>query len=236
EAVPIGQQVDLPHCFNATDGVDPDVNYYQGPGWYRKNIKIDNPYQNGRTRLHFEGVGQKTEVYVYTTKVAEHIGGYDEWVVDITDAVKTFTANPICEKQFHGQVPIIIRADNSRDLEMIPSDLSDFNLYGGIYRHLNLQYIPQASIDRVFTKVSVDPQGKEGSLHISARFLRDGGSRNLKVDIRLLDPQGEQVAQFEKEVSTQIKEIDLACLNVKKPILWSPAQPSLYKLVVTAKT
>lgn len=236
EAVPIWQQVDLPHCFNATDGVDPDVNYYQGPGWYRKNIKVDNPYQNGRTRLHFEGVGQKTEVYVYTTKVAEHIGGYDEWVVDITDAVKTFTANPICEKQFHGQVPIIVRADNSRDLEMIPSDLSDFNLYGGIYRHLNLQYIPQASIDRVFTKVSVDPQGKEGSLHISARFLRDDGSRNLKVDIRLLDPQGEQVAQFEKEVSTQIKEIDLACLNVKKPILWSPAQPSLYKLIVTAKT
>ena len=35
EAVPIWQPVTLPHCFNAEDAVDPDVNYYQGPGWYR---------------------------------------------------------------------------------------------------------------------------------------------------------------------------------------------------------
>lgn len=30
EAVPIWQQVTLPHCFNAEDAVDPDINYYQG--------------------------------------------------------------------------------------------------------------------------------------------------------------------------------------------------------------
>lgn len=29
EAVPIWQQVTLPHCFNAEDAVDPDINYYQ---------------------------------------------------------------------------------------------------------------------------------------------------------------------------------------------------------------
>src|SRR5215831_14477113 len=28
-------KVTVPHCFNATDAVDPDRAYYQGPGWYR---------------------------------------------------------------------------------------------------------------------------------------------------------------------------------------------------------
>lgn len=43
ESVPLWTNVSLPHCFNAEDAVDPDVNYYQGPSWYRKNLVIDNP-------------------------------------------------------------------------------------------------------------------------------------------------------------------------------------------------
>ena len=75
ESVPLWETVTLPHCFNATDAVDPDVNYYQGPGWYTNQIKVNNPYPNGRTVLHFEGAGQKTEVFIYTTKVGSHVGG-----------------------------------------------------------------------------------------------------------------------------------------------------------------
>ena len=37
---------------------------------------------------------------------------------------------------------LAVLCDNSRDLEMIPSDLSDFNRYGGLYRHVNLVYVP----------------------------------------------------------------------------------------------
>ena len=77
ESVPIWSKVSLPHCFNAQDAVDPDLNYYQGPGWYRTNLTIENTYKNGRILLHFEGAGQKTAVYVYNTKVGEHVGGYD---------------------------------------------------------------------------------------------------------------------------------------------------------------
>ena len=38
ESVPLWQKVSLPHCVNAEDAVDPDVNYYQGPAWYRTNL------------------------------------------------------------------------------------------------------------------------------------------------------------------------------------------------------
>src|SRR5258705_12330656 len=51
--------VALPHCFNAREAVDPDVPYYQGPGWYRTRLMLNNPLQNGRTLLHFDGAGPK---------------------------------------------------------------------------------------------------------------------------------------------------------------------------------
>ena len=64
ESVPLWQDVTLPHCYNAEDGVDPDVNYYQGAAWYRTTIEVANPYAGGHTLLEFEGAGQKTQVYV----------------------------------------------------------------------------------------------------------------------------------------------------------------------------
>ncbi|MDE5666346.1 MAG: glycoside hydrolase family 2, partial [Duncaniella sp.] len=39
EESPIWQTVTLPHCFNAEDCVDPDLNYYQGPGWYKTQLE-----------------------------------------------------------------------------------------------------------------------------------------------------------------------------------------------------
>src|SRR5579859_746822 len=76
--------VTLPHCFNALDGCDPDTPAYRGPGWYRTHLPIDNPLPNGRTLLHFEGAGQTTTLFVADTQVGRHLGGYDEFVFDIT--------------------------------------------------------------------------------------------------------------------------------------------------------
>src|SRR5258706_11592367 len=104
ESVPLWENVSLPHCFNAVDAVDPDVNYYQGPSWYRTQLSIKNPYENGRTLLHFEGAGQKTDVYIYATKVGSHVGGYYELTVDITDAVSEFEKSEAFQKQFNGKI------------------------------------------------------------------------------------------------------------------------------------
>src|ERR1700752_1885813 len=80
-------KVEVPHCFNAFDAVDPDAPYYQGPGWYRTRLAAKNPFPAGRTLLHFEGAGQKTEVFIHTRQVGSHVGGYDEFTIDVTDEV-----------------------------------------------------------------------------------------------------------------------------------------------------
>ena len=149
-------KVEVPHCFNAFDSVDPDGPYYQGPGWYRARVEVKNPFPGGRTLLHFEGAGQKTEVFVHTDKVGSHVGGYDEFTIDVTDQVNK---RPKISDQV-APLPVAVFCDNSRDLEMIPSNLSDFNLYGGLYRYVNLVYVPAISLERVHVVPELLANGK----------------------------------------------------------------------------
>ena len=237
EELPFWQKVSLPHCFNDIDAVDPDVHYYQGAGWYRTNLDIENPYANGRTLLHFEGAGQKTQVYIHTTKVAEHVGGYDEWTADITDAVAAFKKSPLFKTQFKGKVPVIIRCDNTRDLEMMPSSLSDFNVYGGIYRYLNLVYNPQLAIDKVFAHATVDAKGVQGNLTVKTRFLNQDNLKDAAVKISLVDPNGKTVFTTNKNITNFVGDQLLAETNIKSPKLWSIETPQQYevKISVTAK-
>jgi len=232
EELPFWQKVSLPHCFNATDAVDPDVNYYQGPGWYRTTIDVQNPYTNGKTLLHFEGAGQKTAVYIYNVKVAEHVGGYDEWTADITDAVAKFKNTEVFKSQFKGKIPVVIRCDNSRDLEMIPSSLSDFNVYGGIYRYLNLVYNPQLSADKLFAHATVDANGKLGKLSIKVR-LADAPIKEANVKISVFDPNGKALAELEKPIRTFKGDSLLWELNIKSPKLWSTELPQQYTVKLT---
>lgn len=234
-SVPVWDSVTLPHCFNARDAVDPDVAYYQGPGWYRTLLDVKNPYTKGRTLLHFEGAGQKTEVYVYTTKVGSHVGGYDEWTVDLTDAIEQFRKDTIA-KQFKGKIPLSIRSDNSRDLEMIPSDLSDFNIYGGIYRYLNLVYAPSVSLDKLFAHAEVDSLGRQGRVNIKTRFYDPLNMNAAAVSVKLLDPSGKMIQQTEKKLNDLKGDISITDFTIKSPQLWSTEKPMLYTVEATVTT
>ncbi len=206
------QKVELPHCFNARDAVDPDEAYYQGPGWYRTHVAIDNLFPDGRTLLHFEGAGQKTEVWVNQKRVGRHVGGYDEWTVDISEAALGLKS-----------VPIAIFCDNSRDLEMIPSSLSDFNLYGGLYRYVNLRYVPAISIERAHVRDGM----------ISARLYNPRGSKDpLTIEVQVTDPSGKSLYGESIKRKPWAGEQQIAKFKIDAPQRWSPAKPTLYRCTV----
>lgn len=228
--LPIWTAVTIPHCFNAYDAVDPDVAYYEGEGWYRTFLNVDNPYQDGRTLLHFEGAGQKTKVYVFQTLVGEHVGGYDEFDVDITAAVEAYKKeNPEAES-----IPIAVRCDNSRDVEMIPSDLSDFNVYGGLYRYVNLLYVPVVSLDKVLVDYDLADNYKSVEVSVSSSLaLYDISSENVSLKIALRDAQGQILAEKTTNVSNNTGSDVKTSFTIKKPKLWHPDTPHLYELSVT---
>lgn len=233
ETVPVWQKVTLPHCFNAEDAVDPDVNYYQGPGWYKTLLTIDNPYADGRIVLDFEGAGQKTKVYIYTTLVGEHVGGYDEWSVDITEAVNSFMADDQLMKRFKGKIPLSVRCDNSRDLEMIPSDLSDFNLYGGLYRYLNLVYLPKASFELIRLEPALSVDRKEGTVKVKASFYNPEDIRKANVTVAIYDAEHKQIYSQTVQNILPLGNQLLAEVRIKNPALWDVDSPVLYTCELT---
>jgi beta-galactosidase len=230
--LPHFEEVTVPHCYNALDAVDPEGPYYQGPAWYYTFVKVSNPYQNGRTLLHFEGVGQSAEVYVFMTKVGEHTGGYDEWSVDITDAVKQYLKKyPNGTGRVpEGSIPIAVRADNSRDVNRIPSDLSDFTLYGGIYRKVWLEYYPKTCMTRLFADYTLDKKLKTAKLTLKALFnLETSDPVNIKITVK--DKNGKEVGSLSEMVTpSDNKKTVLGSLQVKKVHLWSPEDPYLYTI------
>lgn len=220
--------VTLPHCFNARDAVDPDVRYYQGPGWYRTRLKVVNPFPNGRTILHFDGAGQKAQVFVGMKRVGEHLGGYDEWDVDITDALTKESAN--------GEVPLAVLCDNSRDAESIPSDLSDFNRYGGLYRHVTLVYAPAISLKRVHIEPKLGPEGK-ASVKVRGQLYNPSALKDeaeLVVEVR--DTKGAVVHNTKQKLAPWSDAREIAAFEITTPQLWSPKSPSLYTCTVTLKS
>lgn len=218
ESVPLWTDVVLPHCFNATDAVEPYSNYYQGAGWYRTYTDIDNPYRGGRTLLRFEGAGQKTEVYVYTEKVGSHVGGYDAWTVDITDAVARFRETAACRDRFAGKVPVAVRCDNSRDVEMIPSDMSDFNLYGGLYRKVSLVYAPPVRLDNIAVKASAN------RVDVSADVT--GAVSDYDIDVEIFSPAGKRI--YKGKGRSNGNTFGISGIKVAKPELWDVDSPRLY--------
>lgn len=232
EEQPLWTKVTLPHCFNAEDAVDPDVNYYQGPGWYKTRLKLNNPYPNGRVVLEFEGAGQKTDVYIYRSKVGSHVGGYDSWNVDITDAVQAFLSSKDAER-FNGEVPLSIRCDNTRDAEMIPSDLSDFNVYGGIYRYLNLVYLPEVSVASLKIEPVLDAKMKKANLTVSGMFYNPADVREASVEVIIRNPKGEVLCTRRLNGVTPLGELDMLNVGVEKPQLWDVTSPLLYTCEVT---
>jgi beta-galactosidase len=225
------QPTALPHCFNGSDACDPDQMYYRGPGWYRTRLKLANPFTDGRTILHFQGAGQTTTVWVGSTLVGTHKGGYDEFVFDITDPVQKLT--PAESKD--GE-PVTVLCDNSPDLDRVPSDLNDFCLYGGLYRHVNLVYLPAVALDTVHILPTVAGDGT-GQVSVKARLFNPGGQTvacTMSVDVS--DAAGRSVHRATQTVPAWTGFSELASFAIPEPKLWSPESPHLYSCRVTLKS
>jgi len=218
--------VAMPHCFNAYDGCDPDVSYYRGQGWYRTRLKLDNPFKSGRTLLHFLGAAQVTTVWVGETQVGYHEGGYDEFVFDITDAVAAL-------KPDAKGVPLTVCCDNSRRMDTIPSDFSDFSLYGGLTRLVELVYVPFFSISKL--QITVTEAETKSPLIEVVSATAIGGSMEGPIpapQLEVRDPDGNLISI---DATRGFKNFELAttwAFRLPDAQHWSPTQPRLYTCTI----
>ena len=209
------QKINLPHSWNSLDATDVIPGYRRSGSWYKKTINIAQINSNKIYQLYFEGINITSEIFVNGNKVGSHIGGYIGFTVDISGAIK------------NGDNEILVRADNSYDPEIIPSQKSDFFIFGGITRDVWLQTKPKTHLSNLkYTtpKVSIESASLEGTVDVI------NGNESSIVKVTLKDNQGKAIAEDEFTVENNSAKITFDA--IQNPKLWDTDNPNLYTIEV----
>ncbi len=132
------EAISLPHTWNKNDLLD-SISYLRAKFQYNKNLSISDSLIGKRLFLHFEGVNQIADIFLNSTFVYKHKGGYTGFTVEITDYI-------ISGKQTQNTLSVVV---DNRFNKNIPPLSADFNFFGGIYR--NVWLIATNSIHFSFT-------------------------------------------------------------------------------------
>ncbi|SHG90739.1 glycoside hydrolase family 2 protein [Flagellimonas flava] len=211
------ETVDLPHTWNDEDTVDNLPGYRRSASWYRKDVPIDGIHTNQRYILYFEGANITTTVYINGMNAGEHIGGYLGFEVDMTPFVKK------------GTNEVMVRVDNGYYKDIIPSQKSDFFIYGGITRDVWLLQKPKLALGKV--KVTTPTVShSNASLKIDVPIEGTRGNTDLFLKTILRDPEG-------KEVVSRIQKVvndndSMVIPQVRNPKLWDIDSPHLYEVAI----
>ena len=218
------QNIELPHTWNATDTVDATPGYRRDASWYKKTLKLPALSKASKTRyqLYFEGVNMEAEVYINGHKAAEHIGGYIGFNVEIT---------PYLAKSGHNE--IMVRATNSYNPDLIPSQKADFFIHGGITRDVWLKTLPENFIDYVqIDTPTVSKSIAETSISTEISVIN---GQNAQLRYSLVNPQNEEITSEVQSVVLKkgLQTIKHSLAALSNPQLWSPEHPNLYRVNVS---
>lgn len=214
-------KINLPHTWNNFDATDNEPGYRRDASWYEKILYIPDYKSNIKLFLHFEGVNITSQVYINGKLAGGHIGGYIGFDVDITPYVIKGDENQI-----------LVRVDNSVNPEIIPSQKSDFFIYGGINRDVWLKVLPANYIINAKISSPMVTEKKAGTKTQVCFSLKDAGKYEVKVQIKSED--GRTVSSSSKKIEGNSGENNLSIdlPPIDNPHLWSPSYPYLYSVSI----
>ncbi|OGC02310.1 beta-galactosidase [candidate division KSB1 bacterium RBG_16_48_16] len=177
-------------------------------------------------RLAFEGVNISCEIFVNGQKAGSHVGGYVGFTVDITQFLERGKNNHI-----------LLRVDNSIDPQIIPSQKSDFVIFGGIVRDVWLQILPPVFIERAQIRTPL-VNASQAKTRIEIVFEnRLPEIQNISLSVSVNNPAGKTVGREKWSGLSRPGEnavtIEMPLLH--DPQLWSPEEPNLYIAQITLK-
>ncbi|AHW60283.1 protein of unknown function [Draconibacterium orientale] len=215
------ETVDLPHDWSVKGQLSPTLasatGYLPGGiGWYRKHLEIPADKKDEKVYLYFEGVYNRSEVFVNGVSLGKRPNGYISFLYDATPYIKYGAENVIAARVDHSQ---------SAD--------SRWYTGSGIYRDVWVVYANPVHIEQWGVYAYPEQLKKGYQLQVEVN-VENGLSEAsaLTVKNELLDQNNEPLAKSSNKLTlaaNQSGKIQTA-LKVKKPELWSLEHPNLYKL------
>lgn len=206
-----GERIDLPHTWNGIDGQDGGSDFYRGVCWYRKELKLEEA-DGGLIYLDFEGANSVCEVFVEGEFCFRHEGGYSGFRVDVT--------------KYAGKTVVLeIAVDNRHDETIYPL-FADFTFYGGIYRNVNVLYVPAVHFEKnnlascgVFVRqLEVSKEAAKVRIDATVVSLLDGAE--IVCQTRWLDADQNEVMKVERQARCKDREQFSFDIVIENPVLW----------------
>ncbi len=184
--------------------------YYEGTIWYKKSFDYKKSYPARRVFVYFDAINYQADVYLNGKKFGQHIGGFTPFNFEITDMIRE-------RDNF-----LVIKADNKRKKEGVPTLNTDWWNYGGITRDVKLIEVPDNFICDYF--IQLNPEDKNSI----KGFISLDGDNIVRKKITISIPE----LNVSNEIMTNTN--GLARFNFKAENIkyWSPQNPHLYKVIV----
>ena len=192
--------------------------FYEGTVWFKKSFQAV-PVQDYRTLLYFGAVNYDCHVWVNGRKAGHHIGGFTPFNFDISDLLKA------------GENVVIVKVDNKRHAEDVPTQIFDWWNYGGITRDVKLVKVTPVYLeDYSLQLVRADAKVKQREISFSARLNKKESGHKVCVFIPELKLEKQLTTDAEGTVSGTLK------VGSKKLQLWSPEHPKRYDVRLSLDT
>lgn len=184
--------------------------YYEGVLWYYRKFWY-HPSPGRRVFLYFGAVNAEAVVGLNGQVLGRHRGGYTPFDFEVTGKLRD------------GENFVIVRVDNSRRSEDVPSVNFDWWNYGGITRPVYLVETPATFIRDASVQLKDAATGR-----IDGWVQLDGPGREAGVTVAI--PELGQRLRCHADSSGLAR----FSLSAKHLTLWDPAHPKLYRVTFTA--
>jgi len=194
------------------------VGHHESYMVYRRTFEVPSGWGVGsgqRLVLNFGAVDYHAEVYVNGTKVADHVGGYEEFSVDITDAA--FASGPN-ELVLHVTDTTEPNTPHGKQT-LTPSGIF-YTPTSGIWQTVWIEPVAAASI----TRLELTPDIDQAKLAVGVDTT--GASSAAVAEVVAYDKDGHEAGRASGPVTSTIT------VPIAHQHLWSPDDPYLYDLSV----
>ncbi|MBR5748247.1 MAG: beta-glucuronidase, partial [Prevotella sp.] len=197
--------------------------FYEGTVWFKKSFQAV-PMQDCRTLLYFGAVNYDSRVWVNGKEAGHHIGGFTPFNYDISDLLK------------EGENVVIVKVDNKRHAEDVPTQIFDWWNYGGITRDVMLVKVPTAYSDNA-TKPSYIEDYSLQLMKADAKAKQ----REILISVKLNEPlEGHMLTVNIPELKLSVPLLtdakgcanDIVKVAAKKLSLWRPDNPKRYRVEI----
>lgn len=191
----------------------PSFVYYEGTVWYQKAFDYHKKINTNKVYLYFGAVNYRADVYLNGHKLGFHEGGFTPFNFEVPDSL-------LKEKNNN----LVVRVNNNRHKDDVPTLNTDWWNYGGITRSVELVELPATFIQDFF-------------IHLETPVTKNAPVKGW-VKLNQVPANGEALTlsipelNFSKKFAVQGQETAIE-FTLPRLALWSPEHPKCYQVTLS---